>query len=123
MTSQPACLVRYPAHHHTQLTAACCRRWAALALLFAMHSFQPAPFFVLDEVDAALDSANVARVAAFIRAKTHDRQATDPQTLKTKHVPWTCPAEVQSHSVCSRHTPAWEIWHHCWYSLQTEYRL
>ena len=46
---------------------------AALALLFAMHSFQPAPFFVLDEVDAALDSANVARAAAFIRAKTHDR--------------------------------------------------
>ena len=48
---------------------------AALALLFAMHSYQPAPFFVLDEVDAALDAANVARVAAFIRAKTHDRHA------------------------------------------------
>ncbi|KAI3620731.1 hypothetical protein CBS9595_002698 [Malassezia furfur] len=27
---------------------------AALALLFAIHTFQPAPFFVLDEVDAAL---------------------------------------------------------------------
>ncbi|WFC98827.1 Structural maintenance of chromosomes protein 1 [Malassezia yamatoensis] len=27
---------------------------AALALLFAIHSYQPAPFFVLDEVDAAL---------------------------------------------------------------------
>merc|ERR1719402_580726 len=26
---------------------------AALALLFAIHSFQPAPFFVLDEIDAA----------------------------------------------------------------------
>ncbi|KNC97909.1 uncharacterized protein SPPG_06900 [Spizellomyces punctatus DAOM BR117] len=40
---------------------------AALALLFAIHSYQPAPFFVLDEVDAALDNANVAKVANYIR--------------------------------------------------------
>lgn len=30
---------------------------AALALLFAIHSFHPAPFFVMDEVDAALDNS------------------------------------------------------------------
>lgn len=41
---------------------------AALALLFAVHSYRPAPFFVLDEVDAALDAQNVARVAAYIRS-------------------------------------------------------
>jgi len=40
---------------------------AALALLFAIHSFAPSPFFVLDEVDAALDNANVAKVARYIR--------------------------------------------------------
>lgn len=40
---------------------------AALALLFAIHSFQPSPFFVLDEVDAALDSANVNRIANYIK--------------------------------------------------------
>jgi structural maintenance of chromosome 1 len=40
---------------------------AALALLFAIHSYQPSPFFVLDEVDAALDNANVAKIAAYIR--------------------------------------------------------
>ncbi|KAI9778850.1 MAG: Structural maintenance of chromosomes protein 1 [Candelina submexicana] len=40
---------------------------AALALLFAIHSYQPSPFFVLDEVDAALDNANVAKISNYIR--------------------------------------------------------
>jgi structural maintenance of chromosome 1 len=40
---------------------------AALALLFAVHSYQPSPFFVLDEVDAALDNTNVARIANYIK--------------------------------------------------------
>ncbi len=39
---------------------------AALALLFAVHSFQPSPFFVLDEVDAALDNANVERIRNYL---------------------------------------------------------
>ena len=40
---------------------------AALALLFAVHSYQPSPFFVLDEVDAALDNANVEKIKNYIR--------------------------------------------------------
>ncbi|RPD71420.1 condensin complex subunit SMC1 [Lentinus tigrinus ALCF2SS1-7] len=45
---------------------------AALALLFAIHSYQPSPFFVLDEVDAALDNTNVAKIANYIR--THSSE-------------------------------------------------
>ncbi|BGP07989.1 Structural maintenance of chromosomes protein 1 [Rhodotorula toruloides] len=43
---------------------------AALALLFAIHSFQPSPFFVLDEVDGALDNTNVGRVARYVNQRT-----------------------------------------------------
>lgn len=46
------------------------RTVAALALLFAIHSYRPAPFFILDEIDAALDNANVQRVSQFIRSKS-----------------------------------------------------
>lgn len=44
---------------------------AALALLFAIHSYQPAPFFVLDEIDAALDNTNIGKVASYIVEKTN----------------------------------------------------
>ena len=40
---------------------------AALALLFAIHTYAPSPFFVLDEVDAALDNANTARLANYVK--------------------------------------------------------
>ena len=42
---------------------------AALALLFAVHSYQPAPFFVLDEIDAALDNTNIGKVASYIESQ------------------------------------------------------
>ncbi|KAG7212842.1 hypothetical protein KM043_002199 [Ampulex compressa] len=43
---------------------------AALALLFAIHSYRPAPFFILDEIDAALDGRNIRNVVRFIQSKT-----------------------------------------------------
>ena len=42
---------------------------AALALLFAIHSYQPAPFFVLDEIDAALDNTNIGKVREVIKRR------------------------------------------------------
>lgn len=56
------------------------RTVAALALLFAIHSFRPAPFFILDEIDAALDAANVHRIATFIQGRAMGR-VTPPAQL------------------------------------------
>jgi len=47
---------------------------AALALLFAIHSYRPAPFFVMDEVDAALDNVNVRKLCNYIRQRSSDFQ-------------------------------------------------
>ncbi|XP_044851215.1 structural maintenance of chromosomes protein 1B isoform X2 [Mauremys mutica] len=46
---------------------------AALALVFAIHSFRPAPFFVLDEVDAALDNTNIGKVSSFIKEQAAEQ--------------------------------------------------
>jgi structural maintenance of chromosome 1 len=35
-----------------------------------LYSFKPAPFFLLDEVDAALDNTNIGKVADFIREQS-----------------------------------------------------
>jgi len=47
---------------------------AALSLLFAIHSYRPAPFFIMDEIDAALDNVNVLKVCNYIRQRSDDFQ-------------------------------------------------
>ena len=42
------------------------RALSAIALLFAILKVRSAPFVILDEVEAALDEANVIRYAQFL---------------------------------------------------------
>ncbi len=50
------------------------RALTAVALLFAMLEVRPAPFCVLDEVDAALDEANVGRFTEALRSLAEQTQ-------------------------------------------------
>ncbi len=46
----------------------------AVSLIFAIFQIKPSPFCILDEVDAPLDEANVARYNETIRTMTHASQ-------------------------------------------------
>ena len=50
------------------------RALTAVALLLAMLEVRPVPFCVLDEVDAALDEANIGRFADAVRSLAHRTQ-------------------------------------------------
>jgi len=52
----------------------------ALALVFAIQRYLPAPFYALDEVDASLDTMNVERIADMVK-----KQSTDTQFLVVSH--------------------------------------
>lgn len=50
------------------------RSLTALALVLALEEVNPSPFMILDEVDAALDDANVARCGALLQRLGQTRQ-------------------------------------------------
>lgn len=47
---------------------------SAIALLFAILKMKPTPFCILDEIEAALDDANVDRYAEFLKMFSHKTQ-------------------------------------------------
>ena len=50
------------------------RALTVIALLFALLTYQPAPFCILDEIDAPLDEANIDRFAKFLADYAKDTQ-------------------------------------------------
>ncbi len=58
----------------------------ALAFIFAIQKFKPAPFYILDEVDAALDKENSVKIAELIKSLSKDEQfimiTHNDQTIK-----------------------------------------
>jgi len=50
------------------------RALTAIAILFAMMKLKPTPFCILDEIEAALDEANVGNVATYLRKFSEQTQ-------------------------------------------------
>lgn len=50
------------------------RALTIIALLFALITYKPSPFCVLDEIDAALDDANIQRFSRFLKIYAKDTQ-------------------------------------------------
>jgi len=50
------------------------KSFVAIALYFAIMKVRPTPFCIMDEIDAALDEANVARYADYMRGMTDKTQ-------------------------------------------------
>ena len=50
------------------------KAFTAIALLFAILKMKPTPFCILDEIEAALDDANVYRYAEFLRSFSENIQ-------------------------------------------------
>ncbi len=46
----------------------------ALAFLFAIQKFRPAPFYILDEIDAALDKPNTKKITEFLKKYSGNAQ-------------------------------------------------
>ncbi len=71
----------------------------AVALLFAFFMVRPAPFAILDEVDAPLDEANVTRFITLIKAFTEKSQfimiSHNKRTMETADTLYGVTMEVQ----------------------------
>lgn len=65
------------------------RALTAIALLFAIRRVKPTPFWVLDEIDAALDESNVGRFVELMEEFARDTQflvvTHRPRTMEAAH--------------------------------------
>lgn len=54
------------------------RSLVALSLVLAMLQFRPAPLYILDEVDAALDLSHTQNIGSMLRNHFHNSQVPPP---------------------------------------------
>lgn len=76
----------------------------AMALLFAILELKPAPFCILDEIDAALDDINISRYTKFL-----NELARDSQFLIITHRKTTLEVADTIYGVCMRDKGVSEI--------------
>ena len=58
-----------------------CRSLVALSLILAMLLFKPAPIYILDEVDAALDLSHTQNIGQMIKSHFKHSQVGDTHDL------------------------------------------
>ena len=59
---------------HMNLLSGGEKAMTAIALLFAVLRAKPSPFYILDEVEAALDDVNIQRFGEFLKTFSEDSQ-------------------------------------------------
>lgn len=62
----------------------CCRSLVALSLILAMLLFKPAPIYILDEVDAALDLSHTQNIGQMLRTHFTHSQVIRKSTRANK---------------------------------------
>lgn len=80
------------------------RALAALALLFAVLRIKPVPFCVLDEVDAALDEANLTRYTQYMQEFSGKRSLLLSPIV---NIPWKVPMCCMELPCRNRAYPNW----------------
>jgi structural maintenance of chromosome 1 len=55
-------------------------------LFLISYSFAPSPFFILDEVDAALDPKNSLKIAEFIKLRSKETKALQCIVISLKDI-------------------------------------
>ena len=67
-----------------QLCSLSSRSLIALSLILAMLLFKPAPIYILDEVDAALDISHTQNIGQMIKSHFKHSQVCYPQYITNK---------------------------------------
>lgn len=69
----------------------------ALALIFSIQRLDPAPFYLFDEIDAALDPAYRSTVAKMLARQANDPSNPSQFIITTFHPQVLCPSLFYSH--------------------------